>query len=209
MSWGTPTETASAPKAAIVYCEAPSCQSQAFLRILTPFGEPANACCEHAADCTISGTVEGAPFNEAARDMLLRVWEASKVTLEKAKATEMDLRKIVAGYVFTNPKEGVNNHELSGGAVLKMGHKLNYSLRGDNDAIEAVEDACEKFGNEGKFLIERIIVWKADFSKSEFNKLDPSLKLHADVKKQVETILEIKPGSPTLEIKEPKAKLNG
>jgi hypothetical protein len=206
MAWGTPaTAEPSAPSVAM--CDAPNCNNVAFLRIETPFNEPANSCCEHAEGCTIVGAVEGAPFNEVARDMLLKRWEAAKATLEAAKNSEMEIRKAVGAYVFPTPKEGVNNHDLGGGYMLKLGHKLNYKLRGDVEAIEAVEDKCEALGNEGKFLVERIIVWKADFSKSEYNKLDASLPTHSAVKKLVDEILEITPGSPSLEIKEPKAAL--
>lgn len=208
MSWGQPATVAPVAAPALVVCDAPDCKNQAFLTVITPFGEPANACCDHAAEgATIVGHVEGAPFNERARDMMLKRWEECKATLEAAKNTEMEVRKAVAAYVFPTPKEGVNNHELGGGYVLKMGHKLNYSLKGDNDAIEAVEDKCAKLGNEGQFLIERVIVWEAKFSKSEYNKLDDTLPVHKDVKAAIDSVLEIKPGSPSLEIKEPKAGL--
>jgi hypothetical protein len=212
MAWGTPaTAEPSAPSVAI--CEHPECNNVAFLRVEIEGHGEVNACVEHATApfslARIISAVEGAPFNEAARDALLKRWEVTKAALEAAKNSEMEIRKAVGAYVFPTPKEGVNNHDLGNGYTLKLGHKLNYKLRGDVEAIEAVEDKCEALGNEGKFLVERIIVWKADFSKSEYNKLDASLPTHSAVKKLVDEILEITPGSPSLEIKEPKASLRG
>jgi hypothetical protein len=218
MSWGQPATAAPvaapAPVVAVV-CEAPECKAQALLKLRFDDGNEASSCVSHAKEAidagvaSVIGHVEGAPFDEAARDLLLKRWEQAKLTLEAAKNSEMEIRKAVGAYVFPTPKEGVNNHELGGGYVLKMGHKLNYKLSGDNDAIEAVEDKCVALGNEGQFLAERIIVWKADFSKSEYNKLDEALPTHKAVKDLIDGILEITTGSPSLEIKEPKATLRG
>lgn len=211
MSWGQAQVAAPpAPVQTIAICEAPNCKNPATV-VIDYVGQERSSCA-HCADSIaipILRTIEGAPFDEKTRDLLLSRWNAAKVTLEAAKNSEMEVRKLVAAYVFPTPKEGVNNHELGGGYVLKMGHKLNYRFGAPLEAIEAVEDKCIAIGNEGRFLVERIIVWKADFSKSEYNKLDTSLAAHKAVKDLVDTILEITPGSPTLEIKEPKAKLNG
>jgi hypothetical protein len=82
--------------------------------------------CAGSAALTILRVIDGVPFNEATRDLLLKRWNDTKPVLEAAKNSEMTARKLVAGYVFPTPKEGVNNHDLGGGYVLKMGHKLNY-----------------------------------------------------------------------------------
>lgn len=207
MSWGKP-ETAETVYT-IVPCEAPNCKNAALLTIVTPFGEPAKACCEHAEGCVITGTVEGAPFNEAARDVLLSTWETAKSTLEAAKNSEMEIRKAVFGYCFPTPKAGVNRMDIGNGFALKATHKINTKVSGTIAEIEACEEACEKLGNEGAFLIERIITWKADVSVSELKKLDVSLPLHKQVKAEVEKIITETPGAPSLEIEAPKAKLNG
>ncbi len=209
MAWGQPETAATVASASIAFCEAPDCRNQAFLNVVTPFGEPAKACLQHADGCVIVSVVEDAPFNEAVRDTLLATWETAKTTLEQAKNSEMEIRKAVFGYCFPAPKSGVNRMELSGGFALKATHKINTKVSGTIAEIEAVEEKCEKLGNEGAFLIERIIVWKADVSVSEIKKLDLTLPLHKQVKDLVDTIVTETPGAPTLEIEAPKAKLNG
>lgn len=210
MSWGQP-ETA-APVAAsqpVVYtCEAPDCANQALLIVTTPFGEQAKSCVDHADGCAVHSAVEGAPYNEAARDLLLKAWEASKVTLELAKNSEMDLRKASFAYCFPTPKEGTQRVDLGGGYALKAVHKVNISITASNEAVDEAEDKARAIGNEGQFLFERLITWTPNFSKSEYKKLELDNPTHVQVKKLVDGLIEEKPGAPTLEIEAPKAKLN-
>lgn len=206
MSWGN--NAAAAPTVAM--CEYPGCSERASV-VIEHEGNKAHSCVAHASGQTIVGVVEGAEYNEAIGKQLIAQWEHAKVVLEKAKNSEMDARKLVGSYVFpvAGRKEGVNNAELSDGRTVKLGHKLNYKLVGDNEKIEKVEDACEAIGNEGSFLVERIITWEAKFSKSEYNKLQADNPTHVKVKAEIDKVLEISEGTPSLEIKEPKAKLNG
>lgn len=150
-----------------------------------------------------------APFSVEERDRRLAVWDTAKKTLEAAKASEMEARKAVADYCFPAAKEGTNRIELNNGYALKMVHKLNHKIAATNDQVDAVEEEAGKLGNEGTFLIERIITWTPDFSKSEYKKLNTDLPVHKAVKALVDGILEITPGAPALTLEEPKAKLNG
>lgn len=147
----------------------------------------------------------------AERDRLLSVWEAAKDTLARAKESEMEARTAVTKFAFPTPKEGMNNLPLNNGYTLKMGHKLNYNITAPNAKIEEAEDAAEKIGNEGAFLFERAITWEPKFSLSEYRKIEEGAKeglpTHTKVKALVDSLLEIKPGAPSLEIKEPKKKL--
>lgn len=150
-----------------------------------------------------------APFSVEERDRRLAVWDEAKKVLEAAKTSEMEARKAVADYCFPNPKEGTNRIELNNGYALKCVAKLNYKIAAPNDRIDAIEDEAGKLGNEGTFLIERVITWTPAFSKSEYNKLDTNLPVHAKIKALVDSVLEITPGAPALTLEEPKAKLNG
>lgn len=216
MSWGNPAASQPTPEPAPVFhiCEAPECKNQALL-IIEAKGEQhksCGACAIFGGDdygVLIVGFVEGAPFDETARDILLKAWDDAKNVLERAKATEMDIRKAVFGYCFPQPKEGVNRIPLANGFALKASHKVNTNIIASNDEVDKAEDAAAQLGNEGTFLFERIITWEAKFSKAEFKKLDPSSVVHIGVKKLIEALIEDKPGSPTLEIEAPKAKLNG
>jgi hypothetical protein len=142
------------------------------------------------------------------RDLLLKAWEASKATLEAAKRPKWIRRKAVFGYAFPNPTEGTQRVELGGGYSLKAVHKINTKITASNEAVDKAEDEASKCGNEGTFLFERIITWTPNFSKSEYKKLEADNPTHIAVKKLVDSLIEEKPGAPTLEIEAPKAKLN-
>jgi hypothetical protein len=146
----------------------------------------------------------------AERDRLLAEWETAKTTLEAAKESEMTARKAAQAFAFgPGAREGMNNQPLANGFELKFGKKLNYKFSASNEKIDAIEDQAAKIGNEGTFLIERIITWTPNFSKSEYNKLDASNPTHSKIKALVDSVLEITEATGSLEIKAPKAKLNG
>jgi hypothetical protein len=216
MSWGNPAAaTPAAP--VIVACDHPGCTERAnvVIEVLAPAMSETdmvkvNSCVGHSAGQTIVGIIEGSGIDESITKRLVAQHEHAKAVLERAKNSEMEARLMVGNYAFpvAGRKEGVNNLELSDGRVVKLGHTVNYKLAKDNEKIEKVEEACEAIGNEGVFLVERIITWEAKFSKSEYNKLDVALPTHAKVKAEIDKVLEISNGTPSLEIKEPKAKLN-
>ncbi|WLJ71063.1 hypothetical protein [Sphingomonas phage Kimi] len=158
--------------------------------------------------------VVGSPAWNAERDRLLLKWQESQKALAAAKETEMEDRKAAAAFVLdaTEKKEGVNNHDLGHGYTAKVTRKVNYKLVGGNDKIIETEEAAEKVGNEGKFIIERLIKWTAELSVSEYKKLVADAKdgsvTATKVLEIVTPIVETTDGAPALEIKEPKAKLN-
>jgi hypothetical protein len=209
MTWGNPSAEAETKPVATV-CEYPGCNANAHV-FITSNDHKAASCPEHAKGMSIVGIIEGCGIDEAVSKQLIAQWDNAKAVLERAKNSEMEARLMVGNYMFPvgGRKEGVNNEELSDGRVAKLGHKVNYKLKGDNDKIDEVIERCEKVGNEGAFLIERIITWEAKFSVGEYKKLEADNPTHQKVKKEIDTILEISNGTPSLEIKEPKAKLNG
>lgn len=156
----------------------------------------------------------GSPEWIAERDARLLAWKTAQETLSAAKEREMELREGVGEFVFPVAlrKSGVNNHELGNGYVLKLGHKLNYNLVGKpettdrNADIETALERIEALGNEGAFLADRLVKWKPELSVSEYKELDVSNPTHKAIKAIIDEVLEIKPGAPSLEIKEPKAK---
>jgi hypothetical protein len=216
MSWGQPA-TAEPVAASRPNCEAPECGNLASLIIVLGNGdnERRNSCTACAGTgvkdfgAHVVGVVEGAPFDEPTRDVLLAEWEAAKVTLERAKASEMEVRKAVFSYCFPNPTVGTQRIPLSGGFNLKAVHSETTKIVAPNEKIDEAEDKAAAIGNEGTFLFERIITWKPEFSKSEYKKLDTSLTVHAQVKKLVDELIETKSGAPALEIEAPKATLAG
>lgn len=156
---------------------------------------------------------DGHPLHSAwlaERDRRLAAWEAAKTTLEAAKESEMQLRRAAQSFAFgPAAKPGMNNQPLNGGYVLKFGKKVNTNIVASNDLIDAAEDKAAKIGNgRGQFLFERIIVWKPDFSLSEYKKLDASDPTEREVKNLIDELIETKEGAGSLEIKAPKATLS-
>ena len=132
------------------------------------------------------------------RDELLLRWAELKTKLEKAKTLEMELRKYIVKREFSSVKEGVNNIELGNGYKLKATLKYNYVI--DNNKIDSALDELAKINNEGSFIAERIVKWKADLVLKEYRELEPQYK------KIIDEVLTIKDAAPTLEIVEPKSK---
>lgn len=156
-----------------------------------------------------------AKFAHISDTELVDFWRNSKLRLDYEKAIEMEWRKAVAMRFFPNPEKGTQRHELTGpaqGYTLKLVHKLDYKLppQKENEKIDAVEDAICKTGNEGAFIVDRLIKWSAELSVSEYNTLcENAEKGSGDaiaIKKLIDSILTVKPASPTLELEPPKSK---
>lgn len=146
----------------------------------------------------------------AKRDVLLKTRDDAKDVAAKAKESEMEARKAVQAFAFGKAvKEGMNNQPLANGFELKFGNKLNYGFKASNEQIDKAEDAAAQAGNRGSFLFERIVTWKPEFSKTEYNKLDITDPTDKKIKELIDELLDIKQATGSLEIKAPKAKLNG
>jgi len=146
----------------------------------------------------------------AKRDELLKAWNDAQDTLAKAKETEMTARKAAQAFSFgPSAKEGMNNQELNNGYTLKFGKKLNTTITATNDQVDEAEDKAEELGDRGKLLFERCIKWTPEFVKSEFKKLDAADPIDKKVKALVEGLVTTKEATGSLEIKAPKAGLNG
>ena len=137
-------------------------------------------------------------YDKLSRDELLLRWAELKTELEKAKTLEMELRKFIVKHEFSSVKEGINNIELGNGYKLKATLKYNYVI--DNNKIDNALDELAKINNEGSFIAERIVKWKADLVLKEYRELE------SQYKKIIDEVLTIKDAAPTLEIVEPKAK---
>lgn len=216
MTWGNPNAEAAAPTAPVaVKCEHPACNGANAVLVVEVGIEGdrkhVSACFEHSEGFNIVGVIDGLEKTTAIFERLEKQHAHSKAVLQVAKDTEMNLRKLFAEYVLPSSerKEGVNNVDVGGGRTVKITHNVNYKLVGDHAKIEKAEADAAKVGNEGAFLIERIITWTPDFSKSEYNKLQEDNPTHVKVKKIVDDILTTDAGAPKVEVKEPKATLNG
>jgi len=142
------------------------------------------------------------------REALLLKWDADKRALETAKATEMESRKAVADFAFpvdTRLAGRTNNQDLPNGYTLKLGDKLNHKITADPKTIQQVEEkVVPTISNEATFIFERIIKISYDFSVGEYNKLDMANPAHVLLKDEIDKLIEVTRGSPSLEIKPPK-----
>jgi len=149
------------------------------------------------------------PFDKLTNDQLLILWADKKKAIEVAKEEEMELRKYIVKREFPKPQEGMNTKELGEGYQLKAQVKYNYNLA-DNDKVEDGLNRIAAIGNTGSFIADRLVSWKPSFLLTEYRQLvedmekgDATAKKILDIVNEFLTVTE---SSPTLEIREPKAK---
>ncbi|URA06966.1 hypothetical protein Pfeifenkraut_BL30069 [Xanthomonas phage Pfeifenkraut] len=154
--------------------------------------------------------IKGTPEWFAERDRILAAWEASKLTLEKAKEDEMNLRKEFVKFAFDNEKlSGTERVELNNGYQAKAVKKLNFKFvsRDENvkvvDAVDKSLTEIEALGGEAPFIADRLVKWSADLSVGEYNKLTES-ETGRKIKAIIDNVIETTEGAPTLEIVPPK-----
>lgn len=157
-------------------------------------------------------TTNPTPANQLdamSQDDLLMLWDRKKKAIEIAKEEEMDLRKYIVSRAFPKKEEGINNLDLGNGYVLKAGIKYNYNLA-DNDAVDAGLNKIASIGNNGPFIADRLVSWKPNFLKTEYNQLleekSKGDKSAIEILNIVNSFLTITEAAPSLEIREPKAK---
>ena len=137
------------------------------------------------------------------KDALLLQWEAAATALATAKEIELNLRKSVVEAFYPaehddSRAEGTRSLDLGNGFKLKAVFKMNrrIDIGKVNDALECIENVDA----EGRFIAERIIRFKPELDKKEYDTCP------AKYRRFIDEILTISPATPALEIIEPKAK---
>lgn len=156
---------------------------------------------------------------EQKRDRLLLEWQEVSNTLSVAKDAEMTKRNEVFAYLFPNPIEGTQYFDLPGNWKVKLVYKMNYKIDSDSDKVDAAIDIMSKMGPTGAVIADRLFKWKADVSVTEYRTLiDRDEKFKNDpnafaeygtesrVLRELQAVLTIKPGAPTLELIDPDEK---
>jgi hypothetical protein len=127
------------------------------------------------------------------RDDLIVTWRQAKYTLDEAKKIELTLRQEIVADCFTEDQvEGTERIELGKGWEIKAVKKMNYRFIGKQEEIVSV------LGKLPHEVSKRLATWKATLSTREFKLLDNTQN------KIVSEVIEIKPGTPTLELIQPK-----
>jgi hypothetical protein len=118
----------------------------------------------------------------------IQQWYVLQDQLKKLKASEMLLRIRIFKGLFPNPVEGTNNYPLPEQWVLKGGYKLTRNI--DIGSLQAMRERFAAAGVRADSLVE----YKPSLVLSEYRTL-------TDEQRQLfDQCLEIKPGSPSLEI---------
>jgi hypothetical protein len=135
---------------------------------------------------------------ELSKDALLLAWKTAKEQLTTATATERELRaKVIEAFSTINDEmhSGVENVDLGFDRwVLKIDHKLNYKLNGDNQLIALVLTQIATSREGGNLLAERLVKWKPEISVSEYKLLDGGQRV------MIDKILTITPATKALEL---------
>jgi len=137
------------------------------------------------------------------RDNKILAWQEAVKTIAAAKDAEAALRKEVLKECFnfeSDEREGTENVELGNGYKLKAVFKLNRRLDNKDEGVDKALTKIEKSGPEGQFVADRLVKWKPELSLSEYKKLPDKFK------KLIDEVLTASPGTPSLELVEPKAK---
>ena len=121
--------------------------------------------------------------------LLIAQWQTAEDQLRMYKNLEAQLRQQIVDELFVfDTDESTDTVHLNRGYKLVARISLNYSLKGPG---EVVADAVSELPSE-------LVRWKPELSVSVYRTLSEEQKAHLN------SVLEIKPARPTLEIREPK-----
>lgn len=140
------------------------------------------------------------------RNHYLSQWESAKSALDAAKGAEAEFRRKAVDFLRgPDDKAGKTlNVPLANNFAAKFKIPENYGwIKGEDgkddvDSINGVLDKIESMGEAGKLIAERIVKWKPELSKSEYN------LLNGEFKELMDKIIVVSEGTPTLEIVEVK-----
>lgn len=151
-------------------------------------------------------TPDMAAFNALpSRDHAIADWNATKAALKTLIELEREKRAVLYTSLFPGNVDTTETLELPNGYKFKgkgsLNYKLQFSTKEDGQkALDEALDKIEKTGNEGPFIAERLVKWKPELSVSEYK----ALASDSPIKKIIDSVLTITPGSPELELVSPK-----
>jgi hypothetical protein len=127
-------------------------------------------------------------------------WDAARKAippgLKALTDAEMLARKEAFALIFPKVAKGTHYVDLPGGWRIKGVRKVEYKL--DPEQVDAMLDALKGTGNEGTFLADRLVKWKAELSVTEYEALTSDT-----YKKIVDRILTTKDASPEFSLVSP------
>jgi hypothetical protein len=133
-----------------------------------------------------------APVIEQATQDDLNEWWRMSQELDKLKAEEMQLRKKIFATYFRAPVEGTNTVPLSAGWVLKAAYPITRKVD-----VPLLTNLGLELAKQG-LPMDSLIKYKPELSVTDYRKLSD------EQRKLLDQVLDIKPGSPQVEIVLPK-----
>lgn len=134
---------------------------------------------------------------EVERDTAIQTWKDAQAQLAFWKDAELMARNAAIEQTFTEPVDaGTMNYDLGKGYKLKAVFRENYKLE-KGDALEKALAKIEAMGERGLLITERVIRWKPELSKTEYDLMPDEMRAILD------TVLTVEPGTPSLELVEP------
>ena len=127
-------------------------------------------------------------------DKDLQRWYALQAELATVKEQEMTLRKKIFAHFFPTPNEGTNTVPL--GANWKIVAKYPITRTVDKGLLTTMTPVLREAG----INVDDVIRWKPELAVTVYRNLT------ADQIHLVDQCLEIKPGSPSLDLVAPKEK---
>jgi len=134
---------------------------------------------------------------EAKRDTAIMKWSTAQSQLAYWKEVEAAARIEVLTLCYeTPPDSGTVNYDLGKGFGLKAVFKENYKL--DEKKLDGALDRIEKMGEAGELIVNRVIRWKPELSKTEYEAMPEAMRAILD------EVVTISPGTPSLSLMTPK-----
>lgn len=140
-------------------------------------------------------------LDDAQTNLVLQ-WREAQAALRDLKVKESVLRDAVLKAVFkdeTTPGQvlaGTSKVEIGYGYGLKAGFTLTYKIK--KAADDTYNNVVIALGSLPRQIAEKLVRWTPDLSMSVYKTLTPEQRTIID------TVLEIKQGSSSLEMIEPK-----
>lgn len=125
--------------------------------------------------------------------VLAAIWRASKKRLDAAKKDEMKWRNLIAANIFSHAVIGTNRATISGDEDLRLVRKQNVTMKWDEVKWSTM---WFKATPEQQAELSKLVQQEWTFDQTAYKSLsDAAKKLVDDC-----GILEIKDGTPTLDI---------
>lgn len=131
----------------------------------------------------------------------LKTWYKLRDELTRVRSAEAMLRSRIFKHYFPEPVEGSAQNKVplndGTGAIVQGDYVINRTV--DQAQLEALREAMFAEGsNLPQLPLDKLIKWKPELAKAEYNKLS------TEEKQILDRCLVVKPGMPGLEIKIPK-----